>query len=108
EKYFQENRFIEAIEMFERVIKLDPDNVDAYNDLGLAYHYTGRSDIAVDRLRMGAVVGPSYQRIWLSLGFVLLSKGKTEDARLALQKAVELDPDSGAGREAKSMLEGLR
>ncbi len=108
EKYFQENRFMKAIEMFERVIKLDPDNVDAYNDLGLAYHYTGRSDIAVDRLRMGAVVGPSYQRIWLSLGFVLMAQGKTEDATLALQKAVELDPDSGAGREAKSMLDGLR
>ncbi len=108
EKYFRENRFIKAIEMFERVVKLDPDNVDAYNDLGLAYHYTGRSDIAVDRLRMGAVVGPSYQRIWLSLGFVLLAEGRPDDARPALQRAVELDPDSGAGREAKSMLDGMK
>ena len=76
--YFENGRFKEAIETYEKVVKLNPNDVDTYNDLGLAYHYMGKPDLAVDRLRKGTEVVPSYQRIWLSLGFVLLAKGLTE------------------------------
>jgi len=47
---------------------------------------------------------PSYQRIWISLGFVLSSAGNNTEAKTALSKAVELGPDTPVGIEAKRML----
>ncbi len=107
DKYFEGGRFEKAIEVYEKVLELDPNDVDTYNDLGLAYHYTGKSDMAIEKLRKGTEAMPSYQRVWLSLGFVLVSTGITEDAKPVLKKAMELDPDSTVGLEAKRMLDLL-
>ncbi len=104
DKYFENNKFQQAIEIYEKVLELDPNDVDTYNDMGLALHYTGKSDIAIETLRKGAEVMPSYQRIWLSLGFVLTSTGKNEEAKAVLKKAIVLDPDSVMGQEAQRIL----
>jgi tetratricopeptide (TPR) repeat protein len=108
DQYFESRQYAMAIEIYEKVLKLNPNDVDTYNDLGLAYFYTGKSNIAVDRLKRGTEVVPSYQRIWLSLGFVLLSEGRGREAKPVLQKAVELDPESTVGREASSMLANIK
>ena len=108
DKYFEANRFEEAIDIYKKALKLNPDDADTYNDLGLALHYTGKTAEAVETLKKGTVAGPYYQRIWLSLGFVLVSAGRNEEAGPALKKAIELDPDSTPGLEAKKMLEMIR
>lgn len=108
DQYFENRQYAQAIDIYERVLKLNPNDVDTYNDLGLAYFYSGKSNIAVDRLKRGTEVVPSYQRVWLSLGFVLLSEGRSREAKPVLQKAVELDPESTVGREAKNMLGSLK
>jgi tetratricopeptide (TPR) repeat protein len=104
DKYFENRRFAQAIEIYEKVLELNPVDVDTYNDLGLAYHYTGKSSIAVDILKKGARIIPSYQRIWLSLGFILMSVGNNEEAKSALKEAVDLNPETDVGQEAKRML----
>lgn len=108
DKYFESNRFQDAIDIYERVVKLNPDDVDTYNDLGLALHYIGKPDRAIDTLRRGTEVNPSFQRIWLSLGFILTSTGKNDEAKEALKKAIELDPNSEPGLEAKKILGHLK
>jgi cytochrome c-type biogenesis protein CcmH/NrfG len=104
DKYFDNNRYPEAIEAYEKALKLNPKDADAYNDLGLALHYTDRSAKAVEILRKGTEVNPSFQRVWLSLGFVLTATGKGEEAKTALNKAIALDPNSTQGQEAKRLL----
>lgn len=104
DKYFDSNRYGEAIEAYEKALKLNPKDVDTYNDLGLSFYYTARSEKAVEILRKGAEVDPSFQRVWLSLGFVLTATGKGEEAKTALNKAVDIDPNSTQGQEAKRLL----
>jgi tetratricopeptide (TPR) repeat protein len=104
DRYFESSRFEQAAEIYKKVLKLNPNDVDTYNDLGLALHYSGKSDEGVEILQRGAAVNPFFQRIWLSLGFVLASLGKNEEAKPALQKAQEIDPDSEPGREAQRIL----
>jgi tetratricopeptide (TPR) repeat protein len=104
DKYFESNRFEQAIEIYKKAIELNPNDVDTINDLGLAYFYTKNTDEAVSTLRTGTEVNPSFQRIWLSLGYVLMSSGKNEEARQALQKTINLAPDSGVGQEASRMM----
>ncbi|HDH06375.1 MAG TPA: tetratricopeptide repeat protein [Nitrospirae bacterium] len=104
EEYFESKRYAQAVEIYKQALELSPTDVDIYNDLGLAYHYSGQPVLAVDTLKKGTEVMPSYQRIWLSLGYVLMSTGKDEEARQALEKAAGLNPGSDVGQEAERML----
>jgi tetratricopeptide (TPR) repeat protein len=104
DKYFERNNFKQAIKIYGKVLELDPNDVDTHNDLGLALHYTGSSEAAVETLTKGTQIMPSYQRIWLSLGFVLINSGRNVEAKIALKKTVDLGPDTVVGQEAKRML----
>jgi tetratricopeptide (TPR) repeat protein len=86
------------------VIELDPEDLDAYNDLGLALHYSGRSQAGLETLQEGAAKDPEFQRIWLTMGFVSAQAGDPAGAHPALEKARDLDPDNGIGQEATRML----
>jgi len=105
--YFGLGQYSQAIQAYEKVLSLNPRDVDIYNDLGLALHYTGRSTEAIRKLRRGTEVDPTYQRIWLSLGFVLVSSNSVGEAKVALNKAWNMEPESGVGQEAKRMLDQL-
>ena len=94
--------------MYEKLLALDPDNVDTLNNLGLTLHYVGRSDEARQRLNEGAALDPTYQRIWLTLGFVNSTLGNVADARAALNTAVGMDPDNDVGKSASRMLKELQ
>ena len=85
-------------------MEINPNDTDTLNDLGLAYHYTGNSDIAEEVLIKGTEIAPSFQRIWLSLGYVLKSVGKNEEAQAVLQKTIDMGPDNEIGQEAIRML----
>jgi len=104
DKYFESKSFKQAIKVYEKVLELDPDDVDTYNDMGLALYYTGKPDRAIETLKKGTEVMPSYQRIWLSLGFVFISTEKNKEAEKALNRTIELDPNSEVGLEAKRIM----
>ena len=104
DKYFEGSKFNQAIEIYKKVLELNPADIDTYNDLGLAYQYANRPDLAIDILIKGTKVLPSYQRIWLSLGFVHMSTGNNKEAKEALNKAVELNPQTDVGQEAMRMI----
>ncbi len=107
DEYFETKRYSMAIKVYEKVLELNPEDVDTYNDLGLALHFSGRSDEAIVKLNKGTEIDPSFQRVWLSLGFVLISTGQTEEARGVLEKTMEIDPESGVGQEARKFISYL-
>jgi tetratricopeptide (TPR) repeat protein len=104
DRYFEMRNYAQAAEVYKKVIELTPQDVDNYNDLGLVYHYTNRPTLALDILKKGTTVDPSFQRIWLSYGFVLMATGQTAEAKIALGKVIELDPDNDVGKEAQRIL----
>jgi cytochrome c-type biogenesis protein CcmH/NrfG len=108
DRYFEARNYAQAAEVYKKVIELSPEDVDTYNDLGLVYHYTNRSALALDTLKKGTTLDPSFQRIWLSYGFVLMVSGQTAEAKTAFGKVIELDPDNDVGQEAQRMLGGLK
>ncbi|MES9941840.1 MAG: tetratricopeptide repeat protein [Candidatus Thiodiazotropha sp. 6PLUC2] len=104
DNYFAEKNYQQAIDLYERAITINPDDVESYNDLGLALLYTGQSDQAVTVLMAGVQKNPQFQRIQLTLGFVLAQTGNKQGAADALNKAIELGADNSVGVEAKRML----
>jgi Flp pilus assembly protein TadD len=101
-----QRRYREAIDLYRQALRLRPDDADTQNDLGLALHYAGDSAAAIEVLRQGTGQAPGFQRIWLTLGFVLARSGQTGAARPALERAVALGADNPVGQEARRMLDG--
>ena len=107
DEHFVQRRYPEAIRIYRQVLELNPDDVDTYNDLGLALHYSGDSGQALKVLKQGVEKNPSFQRIWLTLGFVQTQTDERGEAGYAMQEAIKLDPESRVGQEAKRMLESM-
>lgn len=108
DQLFAQRRYREAMELYRRVIELDPGNADAHNDLGLALHYSGDSAAALPILAEGIGLAPNDQRLWLTLGFVRARSGDKAGAEEALLKAKGLNATNDIGQEAGRLLEALR
>ena len=104
---FNKKEYGRAADLYQRLLKLDPNDVDTYNNLGLTLHYLGRSTEALGKLNEGVGVDPTSQRIWLTLGFVNSQLGNTEQAHTALTTAVKINADNEIGQSAVKMLENL-
>lgn len=105
--YFANRQYDLAAERYTQLLAFDPNNVDVHNNLGLTLHYLGRSDEALRQLDEGVAVDPTYQRIWLTIGYVNSQLGNTEKARAALTTASEIGSDESIRQSAKTMLENL-
>ncbi|KKL49433.1 hypothetical protein LCGC14_2315570 [marine sediment metagenome] len=105
--FYERGDFNKAVLEYKKVLQLAPDDVDTYNDLGLAYHFTGRPEEALSSFQKGIEVDPSFQRIWLSLGFVQASNKNLTAAQEALKKAIEIAPASSMGLESKRILDSI-
>jgi len=104
DQFFEQGQLQRAMTAYERTLRFDPNDTDTYNDLGLTLHYLGQSQRAVQVLQQGASRDAAYQRIHLTLGFVQLQSGDTEAAAAALQRAVDLGPETSVGVEAQRLL----
>lgn len=102
--YFDQRKFNDAIVYYKKAIALDQNDIDSYNDLGLAYHYIDRSDEGLKYVEEGIKRSPLYQRIWLTKGFILAVRGNIAEARIAWEKVYNMDPNSEIGKSAASFL----
>ncbi|NEX17273.1 MAG: hypothetical protein C1943_11715 [Halochromatium sp.] len=104
DQLFVARRFNEAIPVYQRVLELRPDDAETSNDLGLALHYGGQGQEAIEVLQQGTTAAPGFQRIWLSLGFVALQNNESALAREALDRAQSLEPGTEIADEARRLL----
>jgi Flp pilus assembly protein TadD len=105
---FGQGRYMEAIPLYRRVLEQAADNLDAYNDLGLALHYAGQTAEALEVLAQGSAKGPQFQRIWLTYGFVQSQAGDRAGAAATLTRARDLGPDTNIGKEAARLLASVQ
>jgi len=108
DRQFEAGHYAQAIPLYQRALQADGSDADSHNDLGLALHYVGRSEEAVKELVMATELAPSFPNAWLSLGFVLSSLGRHEEARPALEHVVKIARGSAQAAEAERMLGSLR
>jgi serine/threonine-protein kinase len=79
---------------FQRALGLEPGNVVAIGGAaGLAW-IRGDLDEAIVLFRRAIEIDPLYPNLYVDLGLVLNSAGRYEEAKIALNKALELAPDT--------------
>lgn len=83
----------EASDTFQRVLKEDPDNPKAWEQLGLVELRLGHWEQARDRSRRALELNRRLPFAWNNLGVALYQLGQKDEALEAWQKAVDLKPD---------------
>jgi Flp pilus assembly protein TadD len=95
---YTEGCFLDAVDAFERVLRADPHNVRAENNLGLGLEALNRTEEAVAAYRAAIAMeqgapNPSEQPL-LNLGILLTNRGQLQEAISLLAHAATLAPKS--------------
>ena len=85
----------EGIEIFQDVLRKNPQSVNAMRFLAMAYFQEDeRLDDAEALLRRVVEMAPDFVAAWVNLGMVLVERTKVMDAIDSFQQATRLAPDS--------------
>lgn len=101
----QRDRVDEAIDVFERLVAIDPENADALNALG--YTMTDRTDRHAEArgyIERALALNPDSAAIIDSMGWVLYRLGRPADALPHLQRAFELETNAEIGAHLGEVL----
>jgi tetratricopeptide (TPR) repeat protein len=82
-----------AIEALQRAVQLMPGLAPAHFNLGLAFESNDHLDDAAKEYRAAIAAKGNYPEANSALGKLLLRMGKTEQAKLELERALHLNPD---------------
>ncbi len=84
----------QAREVYQRLLQVDPDHVDAHINLGRLMHEGGAPTAAEQHYRRALELDPEHEIAAFNLGVALEDLGRLRDAIDAYQRALELDPQN--------------
>lgn len=91
--YRATGEYEKAKSYFEKVLELNPNQVDALNEMGLCSVYLGEVDKALDYFTKAIELSPEDFEIMCNRGMTYLQINKIEDARKDIMKAYEINPN---------------
>ena len=91
-KNHQEGRLDVAQELYNQVLKIDPNDSTALNNLGNLLHKLGKSQKAKDCFEKAIEIDPSYMHAHYNLGILFNSIAEIPKAKDCFEKAIEIDP----------------
>jgi tetratricopeptide (TPR) repeat protein len=84
-----------ALDYYNKVLAIAPNDATLHNNLGHLYGDMGRSEDAMAEFKKAAELDPSHaSNYYYNLGAILVNTGKMDDAAVALKKSTDLDPNS--------------
>ena len=83
----------QAIKIFEELLAVDPNNAEAYNQIGYYYGYRGDYDRAIDNLTKYQFISPDNANPFDSLGENQANSGRYNEAIENLNRALAIKPD---------------
>lgn len=90
-------RLDRAIALYRTVLKTSRPEPDDFFGLGVAFHLQGNEAAACESLESAVAMNPSDVSAWIDLGNGRLALNRLEPARIAFQRAVDLDARSVDG-----------
>jgi len=87
------SKFKDAIEQFTYAVEISPEFAGGWNNLGLAYFYSGDNEKAVAALKKALECDYKFPEARNNLGVVLKNLGSTEEAKTEFKRATKLNKD---------------
>jgi tetratricopeptide (TPR) repeat protein len=107
-RHHQAGRLTEAEACYRRVLAAQPRQADALHLLGVVSHQAGRSDLAVELIRL-AIKQSGQPAFYLNLGTALKEQRRLDEAVAAYHDAIRIKPDFAEAHFALgNVLIGLR
>ncbi|MDQ7052050.1 MAG: tetratricopeptide repeat protein [candidate division KSB1 bacterium] len=91
---FNADKLDEAIEAFKIAAVIDPNRVETYRNLAVAYARTQQFDKAIEAFQQAMELDPNSPETLLNMGMVYYQMEKYEDAAKTLEKVLEIQPDN--------------
>ena len=89
--YYQgRGRHREAIEEFNKAIRIDPRYVRAYNGIAVSLDQMGEHERALEQFQAALLIRPDLDYLYNNMGYSLLLQERYEEAAEAFEKAAEL------------------
>jgi tetratricopeptide (TPR) repeat protein len=93
----QEGNSDEGVDMLRKVLKVQPDNIDAMRYLAAAYLKSKKHVADAEALlRRAHKLAPDYTAVLMLLGTALLERHKFKDAATSFNKLIKLQPNNDA------------
>jgi serine/threonine protein kinase/tetratricopeptide (TPR) repeat protein len=92
--YMRLNRWKDAEQTYQRVLKERPNDWTAYNDLGFALHEQGKYQESIQAFRAASLAAPRSSMALSHLGAEYLQVGEFAEATESLKRSIDLDPGS--------------
>lgn len=89
----QEERYIQALEIFEQVVSVDPKNKRALMSLGICQRALGKNEDALKTFLSAAILDPSDAEAFYMTGQMLSDLSRFDQAINNYQKAVRVNPN---------------
>ena len=102
----KQGKFADAIPLFEKAAKLDPQNADAYNMLAYSQRRSGQLDAAFENYEKALALDPNHKGAHEYLGEAYLMVGKVDKAEEQLNALKTLCP-SGCN-ESRMLLKSVQ
>ncbi len=91
--YYDAHQFAQAIDYYNRSLKLQPANTNVRTDLGTAYWYLGDADNAISQFQTVLKTEPTKSNTLFNLGVVeWQGKGNAKAAAASWQKLLDTNP----------------
>jgi Flp pilus assembly protein TadD len=88
----EKGQTLEAVALLQKAIQLDPEYVEALNNLGARYILIGDHERAIPHLMKAIEIDPHSVQPYSNLGIALMATGDAEGAERAARQALEADP----------------
>ena len=89
----QQNRLVEAERCYKQILQIEPDHAGALHFLGVIFLARRDYGVAVEYLEKALRQCDTKAVYFNNYGVALLKLGRTEDARVSFQQALDLCPD---------------
>jgi tetratricopeptide (TPR) repeat protein len=107
--YFDAERLQEAAQWYEAALKINPKDINASTDLGIAYYYMNQPDRALAQFDRSLAIEPTHAKTLLNQGIVrAFGKQDLNGASASWEKVLQVAPNSDEARAARQALDGLR
>jgi predicted TPR repeat methyltransferase len=105
---FDSGQWEKAIDYYTRALAIEPRNADVRVDRAIAYHSSGRNDLAKKELLRVTREKPDHKNAWLNLGVVMRETGDLPGAVSAWERYLSLDPNGEHAADIRQELASLK
>ena len=88
-----EGKLDNAEKMFKTILQVQPNNLDANNNLGLIFYKLGKYEEAVIRFKKAISINPNFIIAHVNLGASLKNQEKLDEAIKVYEKVIKLKPN---------------